>query len=86
MQLRKHLLVFATFVGVAATASGQELPPAIGAREVNLFARLLAMTDTRQLDMALVDRALASKWRPMRAAAVQSKPILFSYRAISYAY
>ncbi len=69
MQLRKHLLVFATFVGVAATASGQELPPAIGASEVNLIARLLAMTDTRQLDMALVDRALASKWRPMRATA-----------------
>ena len=69
MQLHKHLLVFATFVGVAASASGQELPPAIGASEVNLFARLLAMTDTRQLDMALVDRALASKWRPMRAAA-----------------
>src|SRR6202162_2457036 len=69
MQLRKHLLVFATFVGVAATASGQELPPAIGAREVNLFARLLAMTDTRQLDLVLVDRALANKWRPMRAAA-----------------
>jgi len=69
MQLRKHLLVFATFVGVAVTAAGQELPPAIGASEVNLFARLLAMTDTRQLDMSLVDRALASKWGPVRAAA-----------------
>jgi cyclophilin family peptidyl-prolyl cis-trans isomerase/HEAT repeat protein len=34
-----------------------------------MYARLLAMTDTRQLDTALVDRALASKWRPIRAAA-----------------
>ncbi|HEX9606001.1 MAG TPA: peptidylprolyl isomerase [Gemmatimonadaceae bacterium] len=69
MQLHKRLVVTAIFVGAAATASGQELPPAIGAGEVNLYARLLAMTDTRQFDVALVDRALASKWRPMRAAA-----------------
>jgi cyclophilin family peptidyl-prolyl cis-trans isomerase/HEAT repeat protein len=72
MQLHKYLVGTAIFVGVAATASGQELPPAIGASEVNLYARLLAMTDTRQLDMSLVDRALASKWRPMRAAAILS--------------
>jgi len=69
MQLRKNLVITAVFIGVAATAGGQGLPPAIGASEVNLYARLLATTDTRQLDIALVDRALASKWRPMRAAA-----------------
>jgi cyclophilin family peptidyl-prolyl cis-trans isomerase/HEAT repeat protein len=69
MQLRKNLVITATFIGVAATAAGQGLPPGIDASEVNLYARLLAMTDTRQLDIALVERALASKWRPMRAAA-----------------
>jgi cyclophilin family peptidyl-prolyl cis-trans isomerase/HEAT repeat protein len=69
MQLRKHLVITAVLMGVAATSRGQDLPPAIGPGDVNLYARLLAMTDTRQLDMALVDRALASKWRPMRAAA-----------------
>jgi cyclophilin family peptidyl-prolyl cis-trans isomerase/HEAT repeat protein len=69
MQLRKTFVITSLWVGVAATAGGQGLPPGIGASEVNLYARLLAMTDTRQLDFALVDRALASKWRPMRAAA-----------------
>ena len=69
MRLRKNLVITIVLAGVAATARGQGLPPAIGASEVNLYARLLAMTDTRQLDTALVDRALASKWRPMRAAA-----------------
>lgn len=69
MQLRKHLVITAVLVGVAATAGGQGRPPSIGATDVNLYARLLAMTDTRQLDLALVDRALAGKWRPMRAAA-----------------
>src|SRR3984893_29397 len=69
MRLRKTLVITIVLAGVAATAGGQGLPPAIGASEVNLYARLLAMTDTRQLDTALLDRALASKWRPMRAAA-----------------
>jgi len=69
MQLRKTFVITSLWVGVAATAGGQGLPPGIGASEVNLYARLLAMTDTRQLDFTLVDRALASKWRPMRAAA-----------------
>jgi cyclophilin family peptidyl-prolyl cis-trans isomerase/HEAT repeat protein len=69
MQHRKTFVITSLWVGIAAMAGGQGLPPGIGASEVNLYARLLAMTDTRQLDFALVDRALASKWRPMRAAA-----------------
>jgi cyclophilin family peptidyl-prolyl cis-trans isomerase/HEAT repeat protein len=69
MQLRKNLVITALLAGGAVTAGGQGLPPAIGASDLNLYAHLLAMTDTRQLDMALVDRALASKWAPMRAAA-----------------
>ena len=68
MQLRKKPTVAVLTCAIAAIAGAQTLPPAIGAREVNLYARLLAMTDTRQLDMPLVDRALASKWRPLRAA------------------
>ena len=69
MRLRKHFAVTLLLIGVSASAHAQALPPAVGAREVTLYARILAMTDTRQLDTALLDRALASKWRPMRAAA-----------------
>jgi cyclophilin family peptidyl-prolyl cis-trans isomerase/HEAT repeat protein len=39
------------------------------ANEVALYAQLLSMTDTRQLDTLLVARALASSWSPVRAAA-----------------
>lgn len=69
MQLRKFVIHTTLVTGIATSARAQGLPGGVGAREVNLYARLLAMTDTRQLDTALVDRALASKWRPMRAAA-----------------
>jgi cyclophilin family peptidyl-prolyl cis-trans isomerase/HEAT repeat protein len=40
-----------------------------GPVEVGLYAQLMSMTDTRQLDMPLVERALASDWLPLRAAA-----------------
>ena len=69
MLFRKHIVHVAFLAGIAITAGAQKLPPAIGAGEVNLYARLLAMADTRQLDTALIDRGLASKWRPLRAAA-----------------
>src|SRR5712671_1928352 len=68
MRLRKMLaLIVALFVG-SMSANGQRLPSGVGEYEVNLYARLLAMTDTRQLDTAIVSRALLSKWRPLRAA------------------
>ena len=38
-------------------------------RNPELYARLLAMTDSRTFDRALVDSALASSWAPVRAAA-----------------
>src|SRR6266851_2841879 len=38
-------------------------------RDSDLYARLLAMTDSRTFDRALVDSALASKWAPLRATA-----------------
>ena len=69
MLLRKHFVSFALLAGIAAGASAQGLPKGVGAAEVTLYAQLLAMADARQLDTALIDRALASKWRPMRAAA-----------------
>ena len=59
-------------VALAARASAQRLPASVGAEEINLYARLLAMTDTRQLDMPLVERALSNKWQPLRAAATLS--------------
>lgn len=69
MLLRKRLVYTVLLVGIAASAHAQPLPKGVGAREVTLYARLLAMTDARQLDSALVDSALASNWRPIRAAA-----------------
>ncbi|MEO8909100.1 MAG: peptidylprolyl isomerase [Gemmatimonadaceae bacterium] len=62
------VLTLSPAVGVQAQSSTSRL----GAQDVNLYARLLAMTDTRQLDMALVERALASRSRPLRAAATMS--------------
>jgi cyclophilin family peptidyl-prolyl cis-trans isomerase/HEAT repeat protein len=55
---------------VVATA-GTALPQARGTpdkRDIQLYSRLLAMTDTRRLDGALIDSVLASHWRPLRAA------------------
>lgn len=69
MQLRNTNLLAVLALLLAGQVHAQTLPAGIGAREVNLYARLLAMTDTRRLDMPLVERALASRWRPLREAA-----------------
>jgi cyclophilin family peptidyl-prolyl cis-trans isomerase/HEAT repeat protein len=69
MQCRKQLVLGVLMLAAPVPASSQRMPPGIGAQEVNLYARLLAMTDTRQLDTALIGRALSSNWRPLRAAA-----------------
>src|SRR5439155_234897 len=50
MRLRKHIAWFAGVAGAASGAHAQRLPPGIGGTEVNLYARLLSMIDTRQLD------------------------------------
>ena len=68
MRFRKHTLA-ALLLLISVPAYGQRLPAGVGDGEVTLYARLLAMTDTRQLDTALVGRALSNKWRPLRAAA-----------------
>ena len=69
MRFRSSLAIAALLAAAAAPADGQRLPSGVDEREVNLYARLLAMTDTRTLDTALVERALSSKWKPLRAAA-----------------
>src|SRR5688572_595856 len=69
MPLRKPLPLAVLLLAVSTAANGQRLPSGVGREEVSLYARLMAMTDTRQLDTALVARALSSKWQPLRAAA-----------------
>ena len=69
MRFRNQLALAGLLLGASTAANGQRLPPGVGVDEVSLYGRLLAMTDARQLDTALVARALASKWRPLRAAA-----------------
>lgn len=69
MLRRRHFVNTALLVGIAACAHAPALPRGVGAPELNLYARLMAMADTRQLDTGLVASALASSWRPLRAAA-----------------
>ncbi len=69
MRFRKQYALVVLSLSVSLPVYGQRLPVAAGYRELNLYARLLAMTDTRQLDMSLVAGALLSKWQPLRAAA-----------------
>ena len=72
MPLPGKTLVGVMMVALATRASAQRLPSSVGAEEINLYARLLAMTDTRQLDMPLVERTLSNKWQSLRAAATLS--------------
>ena len=70
MQLPKRLFCLATIGSLAAsTAFAQKLPRGVGEREMRIYAQLMAMTDTRQLDTVLIDRALAARWPALRAAA-----------------
>jgi cyclophilin family peptidyl-prolyl cis-trans isomerase/HEAT repeat protein len=66
MRFHKSFAVSVALFAVSVSASAQRSP---AASDVGLYARLLAMTDMRQLDTAVVDRALSSKWKPLRAAA-----------------
>lgn len=52
-----------------APAAAQKLPGGLNQKELTAYARLLAMTDTRTLDLPLIQRCLTAKWRPLRAAA-----------------
>lgn len=69
MQLRNTSLTAVLLLLFSLEAGAQRAPGAITDRDVNLYARLIAMTDARTLDMPLVEQALGRKWRPLRAAA-----------------
>jgi cyclophilin family peptidyl-prolyl cis-trans isomerase/HEAT repeat protein len=69
MPLRKLIVSASVLVVVSTTAGAQPSSGRPDPAAISLYARILAMTDTRQLDTALVDRSLASGWRPLRGAA-----------------
>jgi cyclophilin family peptidyl-prolyl cis-trans isomerase/HEAT repeat protein len=72
MRLRRKIGFVVLWFLSAAGAGAQRSRSSIGSQDINLYARILAMTDTRQLDMPLVERALASKSRQLRAAATMA--------------
>lgn len=55
--------------GLGAELRAQPASARVAPEDIDVYARLMAMTDVRTLDLALVERALARKWRPLRAAA-----------------
>ncbi len=72
MQFRRTFLAIAAVAAVAVTASAAVAQTATRGpteHESRLYARILAMTDARNFDSALVDSALASSWLPLRRAA-----------------
>ena len=70
--LRRVALTVATLMAlgtdVASTANAQSTSRAPSSDEVRVYARLLAMTDSRSWNGAVVDSALASSWAPLTAA------------------
>jgi len=69
MLLRKAGLWVALFCALAVEAGAQRAAARIADDDIDVYARLMAMTDARALDLPLVEQALARKWRPLRAAA-----------------
>jgi cyclophilin family peptidyl-prolyl cis-trans isomerase/HEAT repeat protein len=68
MRLPQLFVSIAAFA-VAPAIPAQGAPARLDESEIKLYARLLAMTDTRQIDTGLVDRLLASRSTVLRAAA-----------------
>ncbi|HWL40935.1 MAG TPA: peptidylprolyl isomerase [Gemmatimonadaceae bacterium] len=67
MQLRRSVGLWLLLL-IPAGAGAQRAAD-VATRDVDLYARIIAMTDTRTLDMPLVESALGRQWRPLRAAA-----------------
>lgn len=65
MRFRSALVAMATVGAFATVAEAQTRSPS--SLESRLYARLMAMTDSRTFDRSLVDSALASSWAPLRA-------------------
>ncbi len=66
MRFRSALVLIAASGAFAGAVQAQVRSPS--AAESRLYARLLAMTDSRTFDRSLVDSALATSWAPLRAA------------------
>ncbi len=72
MRAARIAVAAALIVSVAAdsrTVRAQGARQGASRRNVALYARLLAMTDSRTFNRALADSAIASSWSPLRAAA-----------------
>jgi cyclophilin family peptidyl-prolyl cis-trans isomerase/HEAT repeat protein len=70
MSLLRTFGIGAIALGAVGAKAQQSHAP--DASEVAIYAQLLSMTDTRTLDMSLVEHALASNWSALRAAATMS--------------
>ncbi|HEU4878187.1 MAG TPA: HEAT repeat domain-containing protein, partial [Gemmatimonadaceae bacterium] len=67
--MRKAAILAVALAVSASVADAQGAFRSPSEAEVTSYARLMAMTDSRTLDRALVDSALVSTWAPLRAAA-----------------
>src|SRR5256885_16258767 len=68
MRLRPLLVSIAT-LALAQPMIAQRAETRLDESQINSYAQLLAMTDTRRLDTTLVDRLLATRSPALRAAA-----------------
>ena len=66
--MRRSLGIAMSLLFVAGGSHAQVASRAPSTNEVRLYARLMAMTDSRTFDKPLLDSVLASGWRPLRAA------------------
>lgn len=69
MRSRLVLLSAGLAVFISGPAMAQRTPGTLDDGEIRLYGQLLAMTDTRALDTALIDQLLATRSRQLRAAA-----------------
>src|SRR5256885_14971242 len=69
MRLHSAVACMVAIGSIAASAVAQRPTSRVTVSDQRTFAQLLAMTDTRELDTTLVDRALVSNWQALRAAA-----------------
>ena len=67
--MRRWIIAAMSCMMLAQDSGAQVAERAPSPSEVRLYARLMAMTDSRTWNKAVIDSALASDWRPLRAAA-----------------
>ena len=64
----RKIAVALSFFAIPLTALSQAPATGPSQAEMRTYARLMAMTDSRTYDKALLDSAIASKWQPLRRA------------------